>query len=116
MATAPVSGAALASEFDVLATPVPQDGAQYLIDDGDLLNKVSRRSLPKKLQELEKATGFHLTVSALGGWSPPPPGRERRRERRRPPRQPQRRPSAIARRRLARLPATDGRRTPSPRW
>ena len=64
MATAPVSGAALASEFDVLATPVPQEGAQYLVDDGDLLNKVSRRSLPKKLQELEKATGFHLTVSA----------------------------------------------------
>lgn len=65
MATAPVSGAALASEFDVLATPVPQEGAQYLVDDGDLLNKVSRRSLPKKLQELEKATGFHLTVVTL---------------------------------------------------
>lgn len=109
MATAPVSGAALASEFDVLATPVPQDGAQYLIDDGDLLNKVSRRSLPKKLQELENATGFHLTVSALGGLVASAPGRERRRERRRPQRRPQRRPSAVARRRLARLPATDGR-------
>lgn len=63
VATSPVCGAAIASEFDVLEAPVPS--ASYIVDDGGILSKAGRGAIKGKLQELEKTTGYHLDVVTM---------------------------------------------------
>lgn len=52
----PLSGAALASEFDILTTPKPT--SNYVIDDAKVVNISTERELNKRLAELEvRGTG-----------------------------------------------------------
>ena len=57
--------AAVAGEFDILAAPRPQDGLQYVLDDGKALSKSSFKALSKALTQLEADTGYHLNVVTL---------------------------------------------------
>lgn len=57
--------AAVAGEFDILAAPRPQDGLQYVLDDGKALSKSSFKALSKALTQLESDTGYHLNVVTL---------------------------------------------------
>lgn len=60
---APIS-AAVASEFDVLASDEPA-GANYILDDASALSRSTRDSLNSKLAELQKSTGYRLDVVTL---------------------------------------------------
>lgn len=51
--------AAVASEFDIINTPAPAAG---IVDDAGVLSKASSGTLVKKLQNVEKSTGFKLEV------------------------------------------------------
>ncbi|QDZ22467.1 hypothetical protein A3770_07p49850 [Chloropicon primus] len=63
VATSPISGAAIASEFDVLEAPVPE--TSYIVDDGGILSKAGKGAIKGKLIELEKTTGYHLNVVTM---------------------------------------------------
>lgn len=63
VASSPVCGAAIASEFDVLDAPVPE--TSYVVDDGSVLSKAGKGALVGKLRELEKTTGYHLNVVTM---------------------------------------------------
>merc|ERR1711924_187654 len=47
------------------AAPRPQDGLQYVLDDGKALSKSSFKALSKALTQLESDTGYHLNVVTL---------------------------------------------------
>ena len=51
LAAGTLSGAAIASEFDILAEPTPT--ASYFYDDANVLSKSTRSDLNKKLKILE---------------------------------------------------------------
>merc|ERR1712078_919237 len=55
----------MGGEFDILAAPRPQDGLQYVLDDGKALSKSSFKALSKALTQLEADTGYHLNVVTL---------------------------------------------------
>ncbi len=63
VASAPVGGAAIASEFDVLESPIPE--TSYLVDDAKILNKTTRNALKNKLTTLESQSGYHLNVVTM---------------------------------------------------
>jgi len=63
IAAAPISNVAIASEFDVLDSPIPE--TSYLIDDGSLINKTTKKAIANKLGILESKTGFHLNVVTM---------------------------------------------------
>jgi hypothetical protein len=48
---APLSGAAIASEFDVLAEPLPT--STFYVDDAGVLSKSTRNEINKQLKNLE---------------------------------------------------------------
>ena len=55
--------AALAGEFDLLASPKPT--ASYVIDDASVLNRTTRKSVTDALVRLETKTGYRLTVATV---------------------------------------------------
>lgn len=55
MSMSSFSGAAIASEFDLLAEPTP---AGYYIDDASVLSSSTKGDLQKKLRELEVRNGY----------------------------------------------------------
>jgi len=63
IASSPLSGAAIASEFDVLEAPAPE--TSYVIDDGGILSKSGKRSIAQRCADLEKKTGYHLNVVTM---------------------------------------------------
>lgn len=63
VASAPISSAAIASEFDVLEAPVPE--TSYYVDDGGILSKSGKKSIAGKLRELESQTGYHLNIVTM---------------------------------------------------
>jgi len=63
IASAPISSAAIASEFDVLEAPVPE--TSYYVDDGGVLSKSGKKSIAQKLNSLESETGYHLNVVTM---------------------------------------------------
>jgi len=63
IAAAPISNVAIASEFDVLDSPVPE--TSYLIDDGNIINKTTKKAIANKLGILESKTGYHLNVVTM---------------------------------------------------
>lgn len=58
-----VSPAALAGEFDLLASPKPT--SSYVIDDASVLNRTTRKSVNDALVRLETTTGYRLTVATV---------------------------------------------------
>ncbi|GBG80342.1 hypothetical protein CBR_g30711 [Chara braunii] len=58
----PLSGPAVATEYDVLSDPPP---ASYYYDDANVLNRVTRGQLQNDLAELEKETGYRVNVVTL---------------------------------------------------
>eukprot|EP00244_Chara_vulgaris_P008858 TRINITY_DN359_c0_g1_i1.p1 TRINITY_DN359_c0_g1~~TRINITY_DN359_c0_g1_i1.p1 ORF type:complete len:315 (-),score=53.09 TRINITY_DN359_c0_g1_i1:717-1661(-) len=58
----PLSGPAVASEFDVLRDPPPQS---YYYDDANVLNRVTRGQIQNDLAQLERETGYRLNVVTL---------------------------------------------------
>ncbi|KAK9835421.1 hypothetical protein WJX81_008529 [Elliptochloris bilobata] len=52
------AGAALANEFDLLNEPRPT--SQYVLDDANVLNKTTKKSLNYDLAQLESQTGYRL--------------------------------------------------------
>ena len=58
-------GAALASEYDILAAPRPADGRKYLYDDAKMFSRATVGALQKRLQAIEKDTGYHLNIVTL---------------------------------------------------
>merc|ERR1712087_592050 len=63
VASSPINGAAMASEFDVLEAPVPE--TSYVVDDGGILSKSGKGTLVGKLRDLEKKTGYHLNIVTM---------------------------------------------------
>jgi len=55
-----LSGAAVASEFDVINTSTPS--LNYLIDDAGVLNKTTKKAVNDRLYKLETETGYRLEV------------------------------------------------------
>lgn len=55
-------GAALAGEFDLLAEGTP---SSYVLDDADVLNRTTEKSLGEELAALEAKTGYRLEVATL---------------------------------------------------
>ncbi|EFN54260.1 hypothetical protein CHLNCDRAFT_58309 [Chlorella variabilis] len=62
LAAAPLSGAALAGEFDLLAEGTP---STYVLDDAAVLNKTTKKTVGDQLKALEDATGYHLEVATV---------------------------------------------------
>lgn len=60
LAAAPLTGAALANEFDVLGEPAPTN--TYYVDDAGVLSKSTRSEVNKKLRLLETTTGYRVEV------------------------------------------------------
>lgn len=54
----PLSGAALANEFDLLAEGTP---STYVLDDAGVINKTTKRSVNDQLEQLEvrEKSGIH---------------------------------------------------------
>lgn len=63
LAASAVSPAALAGEFDLLASPKPT--STYVIDDASVLNRTTRKSVTDALVRLETKTGYRLTVATV---------------------------------------------------
>lgn len=55
-----MSGPALATEFDVINTSTPS--LNYLIDDANVLNKTTKKSVNDRLYKLETETGYRVEV------------------------------------------------------
>lgn len=55
-----LTGAASASEFDVLNDGPPKES--YVIDDAGVLSRVTRSDLKRLLTDLESRKGFHINV------------------------------------------------------
>jgi len=55
-----MSGAAMASEFDILAESTPTN--HYYVDDANVLSKATRSELDKKLKFLEIETGYRINA------------------------------------------------------
>ncbi|KAJ9509820.1 hypothetical protein QJQ45_011579 [Haematococcus lacustris] len=60
MTVGSMSGAAVASEFDLLAEPAPT--TSYYLDDASVLSISTKGDLNKKLKELEESTGYRVEV------------------------------------------------------
>ena len=63
LAATAVSPAALAGEFDLLASAKPT--STYVIDDASVLNRTTRKSVTDALVRLETSTGYRLTVATV---------------------------------------------------
>jgi hypothetical protein len=69
LSASPLSGAALAGEFDLLAEGTP---TTYVLDDAAVLNKTTKKSVGDQLRKLEvSAVGGGITRGA--GCYPSPP-------------------------------------------
>ncbi|KAI3435689.1 hypothetical protein D9Q98_001747 [Chlorella vulgaris] len=62
LSASPLSGAALAGEFDLLAEGTP---TSYILDDASVLNKTTKKTVTDQLKALEAATGYHLEVATV---------------------------------------------------
>lgn len=59
----PLSGAALASEFDLFAEgPNP---SSYVLDDANVINKTTKKSVGDALAKLESETGYRVEVATV---------------------------------------------------
>ncbi|KAJ8529466.1 hypothetical protein K7X08_036301 [Anisodus acutangulus] len=54
------SGSALASEFDVLNEGPPKDS--YVVDDANVLSRVTKSDLKALLSDVENRKGFHINI------------------------------------------------------
>ena len=63
LAATAVSPAALAGEFDLLASSKPT--STYVIDDAAVLNRTTRKAVTDALVRLETSTGYRLTVATV---------------------------------------------------
>ena len=64
LAASPLSGAALAGEFDLLAEGTP---TTYILDDAAVLNKTTKKSVGDQLKALEVGAGRRLAGCLLFG-------------------------------------------------
>lgn len=58
-----VTGAALATEFDLRQEPTPT--SRYVLDDAGVLSKATKKSLNERLKALEENTGYRLEVATV---------------------------------------------------
>jgi uncharacterized protein len=63
MGLSALSGAAVASEFDLLSEPKPT--TSYYVDDANVLSLSTKGDLNRKLKALEDSTGYRLEVMTL---------------------------------------------------